>query len=120
MFPERPKVEERADAFVIYPGFKAFCAVQLTVDRCWRYILATGEKLTVQIRDKCDNVVISREFTRADVDDEDKTVRIVFTEEETNQLTVGEKYYFTAFKNGFVVVPAELIKVRKVVDKNVV
>lgn len=118
MFPERKPVQTEDNCFTIYRGQKAICAIQL-VAHCypgkWRYILKADETLNVQLRNKQNEIIISKNFTGADVDEQTKQVSVIFSEEETATLN-EDKYYLSAYRNGFVVLTSQPVIIKEMVQ----
>lgn len=117
MFPERPPMQTTDNCFTIYRGQKAICAIQL-VAHCypgkWRYILKADETLNVQLRNSKNEIIISKNFTGADVDEQTKQVSVIFTEEETADLN-EDKYFISAYRNGFVVLTSQPVFIKEMV-----
>ena len=109
MFPP----EKNDKALLIYAGHKISIGIQLIVDSVWRYKLQDNEQLTVQLRALDDSVKVSKAYTVADVDDEDKIVNVTFDGVDTN-LPDGD-YYLVAFVDDYVVFQPAPVKIRKVV-----
>lgn len=109
MFP--PKKEPKG--VLVYAGHRISLGIQLVVDGNWRYKLQNDEQLTVQLRTPADDVVLSKVYTAADVDPEDKIVNITFDGAETN-IPDGD-YFLVAFVDDFVVFKPQPVRVRKVV-----
>lgn len=119
MFPERPVVKKEPDlppGQIFYRGHKAVCGIQLVVDGIWRYQLQEGEQLTVEIRDESNTAVITKTFGASDIDTKDKIATAEFSESETSTLNADNKYFITAFVDGYVVLPAKPIYVKEVVQ----
>lgn len=115
MFPERKPVQTEDNCFTIYRGQKALCAIQLLVDNHWRYILKDTDVLNVQLRNADNEIIISKNFTKENVDEITKQVAVPFSEEETAALTQN-KYFISAFMDGYVVLSSQPVYVREVVE----
>ena len=114
MFPERPvKPPEPLPGWEIFRGNKAVCGVQLVVDKVWRYQLQEGEQLTVEIRDAENVPVLTKEFTSETIDNYDHIAVVELSENETALLT-EDKYYITAFVDGYVVLKPVPVYVKEV------
>ena len=111
MFP--PRDDPFADALVIYAGYKISIGIQLVVDRVWRYTLQSDEQLTVQIRKPDDTIVLTKTYTKADVDPEDKIVNVTLNGEDTN-LPSGN-YYLVGLVDDYVIFKPKPVVIRKVV-----
>ena len=112
MFPPK-KETPKPQPLVIYAGHKISIGIQLIVDEVWRYKLEDNEQLTVQLRTPADSVALSKVYTSADVDDEDKIVNVTLEGTETD-LPDGE-YFLVAFVDDYVVFEPKSVEIRKVV-----
>lgn len=108
MFP--PKKET---ILTIYAGYTVSIGVQLVVDEVWRYTLQNTEQLTVQLRRPDDSVVLTKIYTAADVDSEDKIITVTLDGEDTN-LPEG-RYYLAGVVNNYVIFKPIPVDIRKVV-----
>lgn len=117
MFPV-DKIEEnckKSKEMIIYRGQKASFGVLLTVDENWKYELQVDETLTVEIRNVDNEAVITKNFTKADVDNKDKIVSVTLSEEETKTLEKGRNYICLSV-NGYIAMKPRLIVVKDVID----
>ena len=113
MFP--PKPDTKPKPLIVYKGHKISIGIQLVVDAVWRYKLQDNEQLTVQLRTVEDSVALTKVYTSADVDDDDKIVNVTLSSEDTN-LPEGD-YYLAAFIDNFLIFEPVPVSIRKVVFK---
>lgn len=109
MFP--PKKKE--GTLTIYAGHKISIGVQLVVDEVWRYSLQDDEELIVQLRRQDDTVALSKVYTAAYVDKEDKIINVTLDGTDTN-LPDG-RYYLAGLVNDYVIFKPIPVDIRKVV-----
>ena len=94
----------------IYTGKEAVCGIQLSIDGVWRYVLSGDDVLRVVIEDDAEHSII-KEYTKADIDTEDKSITVNLSAEETTELVPGVGT-ITAYLNDLVVVRPHIISIR--------
>lgn len=117
MFPVE-KIEEncqKSKEMIIYRGQKVSFGVLLTVDKNWKYELQADETLTVEIRNVDNEAVITKKFTKSDVDKKDKIISVTLSEEETKTLEKGRNYICLSV-NGYIAMKPRPVIVKDVVD----
>jgi hypothetical protein len=120
MFPERIPMKEN-EIFTIFRGYNAILSILLTVKirkGIWKYVLNTDEKLIVEIRNRHNEVQITKEYSKADVNPQSKRINVEFSAAETEKLKT-EKHYITAYLNGYVVLNPQEIKIKDVVKNEI-
>ena len=96
---------------IIFSGKRAVCGIQLTIDKVWRYALQEGETCTVKIMDR-DHNVLTKVYTKSDVDPIDKQIKVELTPAETELMALG-RGTITAYFNDLVAVPPIAIYVKE-------
>lgn len=95
---------------IIYKGKEAVCGIQLSIDGVWRYVLSGDDVLRVVIKDSSDNI-IEKEYTKADIDTEDKSITVNLSPEETAGFVPGVGT-LAAYLNDLTVVRPHVISIR--------
>lgn len=120
MFPERIPMKEN-EIFTIFRGYNAILSILLTVKiekGIWKYVLNTDEKLIVEIRNRHNEVQITKEYSKADVNPQSKRINVEFSAAETEKLK-AEKHYITAYLNEYVVLKPQEIAVKEMVENEI-